>query len=230
MKTTTYDETKWKMVPIEPTKKMLDAAAWIARRHYRGRISCHARSRPTAPAVASLICPKCGVDRYKVACPSDLMNCPIRGEAQSAAEQPDIDPCPQCTPGSYCATATCGRRAQMQSSAPPCGDAAYEALRELVRLKDIKDRINRSQTVTSFEVDDYRRNKPKVWEAARRAVARQQDSVGSIVASAYRLVEDARKSGMLVRIDLVSRQPLAMGNIDMIVDVRPARAPAMEPA
>lgn len=111
----------------------------------------------------------------------------------------------------------------MQPSAPPCGDAAYEALRELVRLKDIKDRINRSQTVTSFEVDDYQRNKPKAWEAARRAVARQQDSVGSIVASAYRLVEDARKSGMLVRIDLVPRQPLAMGNLDMIVDVRPAR-------
>lgn len=44
-----------------------------------------------------------------------------------------------------------------------------------------------------------------------------------IAAKARRLVDDAIKAGMVVRIDLVPRQPLAMGNLEMVVDVRPAR-------
>jgi len=44
-----------------------------------------------------------------------------------------------------------------------------------------------------------------------------------IEARARQLVADAAASGQVVRIDLVPRQPLAMGNLDMVVDVRPAR-------
>jgi hypothetical protein len=46
------------------------------------------RSAPTPPAAKSCLCPKCGVDRSKVPCSGDLMNCPIRGEAQAAVEHP----------------------------------------------------------------------------------------------------------------------------------------------
>lgn len=47
-----------------------------------------------------------------------------------------------------------------------------------------------------------------------------------IEARARQLVADAAASGQVVRIDLVPRQPLAMGNLEMVVDVRPARVPS----
>lgn len=46
---------------------------------------------PTPPAVEPRLCPKCGADRSKVPCPGDLMNCPIRGEAQATVERPISD-------------------------------------------------------------------------------------------------------------------------------------------
>lgn len=46
---------------------------------------------PTPPVVEPRLCPKCGADRSKVPCPGDLMNCPIRGEAQATVERPISD-------------------------------------------------------------------------------------------------------------------------------------------
>lgn len=37
------------------------------------------------------------------------------------------------------------------------------------------------------------------------------------------LVQTAKRCGLVVTIGLEPRQPLAMGNYDMVVDVRPAR-------
>lgn len=47
--------------------------------------------------------------------------------------------------------------------------------------------------------------------------------LASIEARAHQLIEAAKTAGMVVRIDLVPRKPLAMGNLEMVVDVRPAR-------
>lgn len=45
----------------------------------------------------------------------------------------------------------------------------------------------------------------------------------TIEGRAKQLVQDAAKAGQVVRID-IPRMPLAMGNLDMVVDVRPARS------
>jgi len=55
------------------------------------------------------------------------------------------------------------------------GREAEAALRELVRLKDLKDRSDAAKGVWSAELSalraDYRHNKPKAWAAARAALA-----------------------------------------------------------
>lgn len=40
---------------------------------------------------------------------------------------------------------------------------------------------------------------------------------------AQQLIDDAKSASIVVRIDLVPLQPLAMGNLEMVVDVRSAR-------
>lgn len=152
MKTVTYDDAKWKLMPVsinedmhvaavltiahcsgnddfprrvydamsiaaplppevkpisvpEPTARELDMAALVKRLARQVRraepygTNYHKLSddaldalkrwgldgspmRSTPPAVEPYLCPKCGVDGGKVPCPGDLMNCPIRGEAQ----------------------------------------------------------------------------------------------------------------------------------------------------
>lgn len=47
-----------------------------------------------------------------------------------------------------------------------CVDRAENALRELVRLKDIKERIERA-AATVAEREDYRINKERAWADAR---------------------------------------------------------------
>lgn len=49
------------------------------------------------------------------------------------------------------------------------------------------------------------------------------DRGNTIEARALNLIQDATIFGKMVRIDLVPLKPLAMGNLDMVVDVRPAR-------
>lgn len=59
-------------------------------------------------------------------------------------------------------------RALLKCVQPASGeDSAYKALRELVRLKEIKGRMNRRQTITEAEKQDYEHNKPLAWERAR---------------------------------------------------------------
>lgn len=49
------------------------------------------------------------------------------------------------------------------------------------------------------------------------------DGHDDIEGRAHQLVWDAAQAGMVLRIDLVPRKPFAMGNVQMVVDVRPAR-------
>ena len=69
----------------------------------------------------------------------------------------------------------------------------------------------------------------KCWKAMLEAAPTppadgpDTDKAPTIEDRARLLVDDATKAGQVVRIDLVPRQPLAMGNLDMVVDVRPAR-------
>lgn len=72
------------------------------------------------------------------------------------------------------------------SPVTPSSNAAVEALRELVRLKDIKDILDDNDAgVRSMRADqwaamagDYKDNKPKAWQLAREVLA------GSVTASA----------------------------------------------
>lgn len=48
----------------------------------------------------------------------------------------------------------------------------------------------------------------------------------TILAQAHRLIADAESAGVVVRIDLVARMPLTMGNYEMVVDVRLGHAGA----
>ncbi len=50
----------------------------------------------------------------------------------------------------------------------PAGDAAREALTELVALKDLKERLEQGRATSS--VDDFNRRQQIAWEAARRAL------------------------------------------------------------
>lgn len=63
-------------------------------------------------------------------------------------------------------------------------------------------------------------DRPPAPAAAQQDVA----AATTIEYRAHQLVWDAAQAGMLVRIDLVPRKPLAMGNVQMVVDVRPARS------
>ena len=44
-------------------------------------VSIKLNGKPVAPQ-HELICPRCGVDRFKVPCPGPFHMCPIHGEAQ----------------------------------------------------------------------------------------------------------------------------------------------------
>lgn len=48
----------------------------------------------------------------------------------------------------------------------------------------------------------------------------------SVMLRALELIDLAKRSGVVLTIELKPNLPLAMGNYEMVVDVRPAREPA----
>jgi hypothetical protein len=65
---------------------------------------------------------------------------------------------------------------------PPSAGRAITALRELVRLKDLKDLIESDPSIESKValLDDYEENKPKAWAAARAALSSAQSATLAI--------------------------------------------------
>lgn len=81
----------WKLVPVEPTRAMLDAGHCdLTMAHGIDPMLKYAYSQmlDAAPSPEgevtrnSMICQQCGADRFKEDCKGVRMHCPIRGDAQ----------------------------------------------------------------------------------------------------------------------------------------------------
>jgi len=59
------------------------------------------------------------------------------------------------------------------------------------------------------------------WRGACTQCAQPTDRIQR---QAEELIAAARRAGVVLRIDLVPRQPLAMGSLDMVADARVSRA------
>lgn len=117
-------------------------------------------------------------------------------------------------------------------------DLIRKALIELVDLQDMKvamaklaaepDYLESPPKIAAYDcmATSYASRRAAAWEAARAALngVAAADEPEAILARARQLIADAQDAGQVVRIDLVPRQPLAMGSYDMVVDVRDARS------